>query len=86
MEVLIGIIKEHGAPVGVTARFIAKLTDGKRKAEEYTAIKMYQEAAETAAQSRDSDMLSKIQGLVGSSSPLGLAVTQIKDRLQASTR
>ena len=47
---------------------------------------MYREAAETAAKSRDSDMLSKIQGLVGGTSPLGLAVTQIKDRLQQTGR
>lgn len=67
-------------------RVIAKLPDGKRKAEEYTSLKMYREAAETAAHSKDSDMLSKIQGLVGSSSPLGLAVTQLKDRLQAGTK
>lgn len=42
---------------------------------------MYREAAETAAHSRDSDMLGKIQGLVGSSSPLGLVVSQLMDRL-----
>lgn len=47
---------------------------------------MYQEAAETAAKSKDSDMLSKIQSLVGGTSPLGLAVTQLKDRLQQSAR
>ncbi len=45
-----------------------------------------QEAAETAAQARDGDMLSKIQGMVGAASPLGLAVSQIKGRLQIPLR
>lgn len=70
----------------IVCRFIARLPDGKAKAEEYTAVKMYKEAAETAAHSKDSDMLSKIQGLVGSASPIGLAVAQVKDRLQAGSR
>ena len=45
-----------------------------------------QEAAETAAQARDGDMLSKIQAMVGAASPLGLAVSQIKGRLQIPLR
>lgn len=67
---------------GACTRFIARLPDGKHKAEEYAAVKMFQEAAECAARSRDSDMLSKIQDTLGTSSPLGLAVAQIKERLQ----
>lgn len=70
----------------MACRLIGRMPDGTKKAEEFTAIKMYQEAAETAAKSRDSDMLSKIQSLVGGSSPLGMAVTQLKDRLQQSGR
>lgn len=65
-------------------RFIARLPDAKEKAEEYAAIGMLHEAAVAAAQSKDSDMLSAIQGMVGgSSNPLGAAVSQLKDRLAA---
>jgi hypothetical protein len=63
-------------------RFIARLPDGKKKAEEYAAAGMFHEAAETAAQAKDSDMLSTIQSMVGAASPLGVAVSQIKERLQ----
>jgi hypothetical protein len=81
-----GALRGGPRDMSIACRFIAKLPDGKKKAEEYTALKMYREAAETAAKSRDSDMLSKIQSLVGGTSPLGLAVTQIKDRLQQTGR
>ena len=37
-------------------------------------------------QVKDSAMLSKIQGMVGTSSPLGTTVAQIRDRLTAVTR
>ena len=67
-------------------RFIARLPDVKRKAEEYAAIGMYQEAAEMAAQSKDSDMLSRIQGIVGSASQVGMAVTQFRNRLAGGAR
>ena len=61
------------------------MPDAKEKAEEYAAIGMLHEAAVVAAQSKDSDMLSTIQGMVGgTSSPLGAAVMQLKDRLAAS--
>jgi hypothetical protein len=63
-------------------RLIARLPDAKRQAEEYAAAGMFQEAAETAAQNRDGDMLSKIQGMVGATSPLGLAVSKIGQSLQ----
>lgn len=65
-------------------RFIARLPDSKEKAEEYAAIGMLHEAAVTAAQSRDSAMLSTIQGMVGSTTnPLGAAVMQLRERLNA---
>ena len=71
---------------GTARRFIARLPDGKHKAEEYAAARMFQEAAECAARARDSDMLSKLQDTLGTTSPLGLAVAQIKERLQAGAR
>ncbi|KAK9815234.1 hypothetical protein WJX72_000416 [[Myrmecia] bisecta] len=85
-EPFIAACKANGAPATVTARIIARISDSKRKAEEYAAIGMYQEAAETAALSRDSELLSRIQNMVGTASPLGVAVTQIKDRLSQTTR
>eukprot|EP00891_Asterochloris_glomerata_P007022 jgi/Astpho2/7022/Aster-x0748 len=61
--------------------------DASRKAEEYAAIGLLQEAAEAAAQVQDSAMLTRIQGMVGVGSPLSAAVTQLKDRITlAATR
>ncbi|KAK9823042.1 hypothetical protein WJX81_002597 [Elliptochloris bilobata] len=45
-EPFVAAARAHGAPDAVTARFIARMADGKRKAEEYAAIKMFQEAAD----------------------------------------
>lgn len=67
-------------------RIIARLPDGKRKAEEYAAAGLLQEAAECAARARDSDMLGKLQDMVGTVSPLGVAVAQLKERLQPGGR
>jgi hypothetical protein len=50
-------------------RIIGRLPDGKRKAEEYAAAGLLQEAAECAARVRDGDMLSKLQ--------VGLAAAQV---------
>lgn len=41
---------------------------------------------ECVVQVKDSAMLSKIQGMVGTASPLGATVAQIRDRLTAVTR
>ncbi|KAK9786074.1 hypothetical protein WJX73_008313 [Symbiochloris irregularis] len=84
MDVFIAACKAHGAPPATTAKFIARLPEAREKAEEYAAIGMLTEAANAAAQSKDTDMLSAIQGMVGgSSNPLGAAVSQLKDRLSA---
>ncbi len=64
-------------------RIIGRLPDGKKKAEEYAAAGLLKEAAECAARARDSDMLSKLQDMIGTVSPLGVAVSQLKDRLQS---
>ena len=66
-------------------RFIARLPEAREKAEEYANIGMLTEAANAAAQSKDTDMLATIQGMVGgTSNPLGAAVSQLKDRLQGA--
>lgn len=44
------------------------------------------EARVCVLQVKDSAMLSKIQGMVGTASPLGATVAQIRDRLTAVTR
>ena len=67
-------------------RIIGRLPDGKHKAEELAAAGLLQEAAECAARVRDGDMLSKLQDMIGTVSPLGGAVSQLKDRLQAGVR
>ncbi|KAA6418805.1 MAG: vacuolar sorting-associated 16 protein [Trebouxia sp. A1-2] len=86
IPVYIAACKSNGAPTQATARLVARLPDASRKAEEYAALGMFQEAAETAATVKDSAMLSKIQGMVGTSSPLGATVAGIRDRLTAVTR
>lgn len=45
-----------------------------------------QEAAETAARVRDSDMLAKLQARIGTTSALGVAVSQLKERLASGAR
>lgn len=42
--------------------------------------------SKSVVQVKDSAMLSKIQGMVGTASPLGATVAQIRDRLTAVTR
>lgn len=42
-------------------RFIARLPNGKRKAEEYAASGLFAEAAEAAAAARDGELLGRIQ-------------------------
>ena len=64
-------------------RLIGRLPDGKRKAEEYAAAGLLQEAAECAARARDGDMLSKLQASIGTTSALGVAVSQLRERLAA---
>ncbi|KAK9907253.1 hypothetical protein WJX75_000093 [Coccomyxa subellipsoidea] len=86
IEPFVAAAKQHGAPDATVSRIIARLPDGKRKAEEYAAAGLLQEAAECAARARDSDMLSKLQDMIGTVSPLGVAVGQLKDRLQSGSR
>ncbi|KAL3162570.1 hypothetical protein ABBQ38_008623 [Trebouxia sp. C0009 RCD-2024] len=86
IPVYIAAAKANGAPPQACAKLVARLPDASRKAEEYAALGMFQEAAETAATVKDSAMLSKIQGMVGTASPLGATVAQIRDRLTAVTR
>lgn len=78
----IAAARHHNAPAGVIARFIARMPKGKKKAEEFAAVGMFPEAAEAAAAARDGELLGRIQAAVGASSPLGAAITQIRDRMQ----
>mmetsp|Transcript_15272 Transcript_15272/g.46155 ORF Transcript_15272/g.46155 Transcript_15272/m.46155 type:complete len:862 (+) Transcript_15272:225-2810(+) len=82
LEPFIAAARAHGAPTGVVARFIARMPNGKRKAEEYASAGLFPEAAEAAAAARDGELLGRIQAAVGAASPLGSAITQIRDRLQ----
>ncbi len=56
------------------------------KIENWEHVSLVQEAAECAARVRDNDMLSKLQDMIGTVSPLGVAVSQLKDRLQSGGR
>ena len=67
-------------------RIIGRLPDSKHKAEELAAAGLLQEAVECAARVRDGDMLTKLQDMIGTVSPLGGAVSQLKDRIQAGVR
>ena len=57
------------------------MPDEKRKAEALASMHMFSEAAEVAAQSKDSALLSRIQGMVGNAAPLHSAISQLKDRI-----
>ena len=60
------------------------MPDEKRKAEALAGMRMFSEAAEVAAQSKDSDLLSRIQGMVSNTAPLHSAISQLKDRISFS--
>ena len=47
-----------------SGRFIARLPNGKRKAEEYAASGLFAEAAEAAAAAKDGVLLGRIQAAV----------------------
>ena len=67
-------------------RIISRMPDSISKAELLTAIDYPREAAEVAAKLRDGDLFARIQGLVPATSPAGLAISQIKERLQTGFR
>ncbi len=62
------------------------MPDSTAKAEAYAAIDYPREAAEVAARLRDGDLLGRIQGAVSAHSPAGLAIAQIRERLQGGGR
>ena len=67
-------------------RCISRLPDSGQQAEEYQSIGMLEKAAEIAEKRKDVNMLANLQNLVGMTSPIGLSISQIKDRLQSSAR
>ena len=70
-----------GHDVGL-CRLVKRMPDDKRKAEAYASLGMMHEAAIVAAQVKDSDMLGRIQGMVGSAgTPLHSAISQLKEKL-----
>lgn len=62
------------------------MPDSAEKAEEYSSIGMAQQAAEVAAKLRDSALLARIHAAVAAGSPAGLAIAQIRERLQSTFR
>lgn len=64
-------------------RLIARISDPRRRAEEFAAVGVFQEAAEAAAAGRDLDLLDRIQASVGAGSPLALAINQMRERMQS---
>lgn len=62
------------------------MPDSVSKAELLTAIDCPREAAEVAARLRDGDLFTRIQGLVPATTPAGIAISQIKERLQTGFR
>lgn len=67
-------------------RFIGRLPDSGKKAEEYSTIDYQQQAAEVAAKLKDGDLFVRIQNAVSANSPAGVAIQQMKDRLQMGFR
>eukprot|EP00873_Tetraselmis_striata_P045222 jgi/Tetstr1/465486/TSEL_010170.t1 len=86
IEPFIRACKEHEAPQHVLAFMISRMTDLKAKAEAYAQVGLIREAAEAAAAAKDADMLTRLKGMVGQSSAIGLAIDQFRDRLNVSSR
>jgi hypothetical protein len=59
------------------------MPDSQRKAEAFSAIDHAREAAEVAARLKDGDLFSRIQAAVSAGSPAGLAIAQLRDKVQA---
>ncbi|KAF6254839.1 vacuolar protein sorting-associated protein 16 [Scenedesmus sp. NREL 46B-D3] len=74
--------QKNGAPREVQARLIARMPDSRAKADAYEAVSCPREAAEVAAKLKDSDLLARIQGAVSANSSAGIAIAQIRERLQ----
>ena len=72
----------HNVPCPL-GRLISRIADPRRRAEEFAAVGVFQEAAEAAAAGRDLDLLDRIQSSVGAGSPLALAINQMRERMQA---
>lgn len=86
MEPFIQACTSNEAPQHVVAGMIGRLPDLKARAEAYAQVGLIREAAEAAAAAKDADMLSKLKGMVGQSSPIGLAIDQLRERLPTVSR
>uniref|UniRef100_A0A061RIB2 Protein VACUOLELESS1 n=1 Tax=Tetraselmis sp. GSL018 TaxID=582737 RepID=A0A061RIB2_9CHLO len=84
IEPFIHACRAHEAPQHVVAGMIARVPDMKARAEHFAEAGLIQEAAEAAAAAKDADMLTKLKGMVGQSSTIGVAIDQLRDRLNIS--
>mmetsp|Transcript_11428 Transcript_11428/g.29770 ORF Transcript_11428/g.29770 Transcript_11428/m.29770 type:complete len:737 (+) Transcript_11428:2-2212(+) len=80
-EPFLEVARKHGAPRDVQARLISRQPDSSSKAEQLAALDCTREAAEVAARLRDNALLGRISGMVSATSPAGLAIAQIKERV-----
>lgn len=64
-------------------RFISRIQpDTEAKAEWYSRVGLNLQAAQTAENLKNADLLTKIQGVVGPHSSLGIKTTQMIDKLK----
>jgi hypothetical protein len=62
------------------------MPDSAAKAEAYAAINYEREGAELAVRMRDGDLFSRIQAAVSANSPAGVAIQQMRERVQSTFR
>ncbi|GMH32446.1 hypothetical protein BSKO_00280 [Bryopsis sp. KO-2023] len=74
---------QNNAPMDRTGRFIDRIQpDSEAKMEWYARVGLHLLAARTAENLKNADMLTKIQGVVGANSSLGIRTAQMIDRLK----
>jgi hypothetical protein len=68
------------------SRLISHMPDSRAKAAAFEGIGCPREAAEVAAKLRDGALFARIQDAINPSTPAGIAIAQIKERVQSSFR
>mmetsp|Transcript_12464 Transcript_12464/g.35002 ORF Transcript_12464/g.35002 Transcript_12464/m.35002 type:complete len:872 (-) Transcript_12464:151-2766(-) len=84
VEPFIQACRGNDAPQHVVGSMIGRLTDLSARAEAYAQVGLIREAAEAAAAAKDADMLTKLKGMVGQSSTIGVAIDQLRERLNVN--
>ncbi|CAD7696035.1 unnamed protein product [Ostreobium quekettii] len=73
---------DHNAPRERTGKFIDRLPDSEAKVEWYTKVGLNLQAARTAESLQSIDLMTRVQGIVGPNSQLGMKTAQMIERVK----